>query len=1031
MGRLLQLELENFKSYGGNQVIGPFHDFTCVVGPNGAGKSNLMDAISFVLGLQSKQLRSANLKELIFKRDESSQLRRAVVRLLYVVSEGELEDFAANTTIVFARTVSSNGTSSYQFQNANVTYEHYESILQKIGVLVKVRNFLVFQGDIEAVASKSPNEITQLFEQISGSDALVREYEEVQKAKVLAEEAVTAVKQRIKMFTADHREIRIQRDEANLYHTKQAEVKDLQTTLLSFQLFQVSQELRAADDAVDLQKDKVTTAQEAVEAVEGEVTASKKALAVIGKRSADEEKRLASSRKKLDAVVIDHTHLTNKAKILTKRKKDTESNIAKTEKDMEEQEEYISTLTAQIGELEAEIDTKRRQLVALEQADVRLSSEDLREYNALKAQAAQETLALNKELQDITTQMHLLTAQRDAVQLQSTNMGNEQSNQTNTVKDYQAVLKQRVDANKALETETQKLQSRRASVTVNHTNQLNELTQVNNELMQVNNRLNQLGYEKSQFKHNTKLADALNSLSGRHGDKLSGKLGSLVKPRDARKYSVAINLILNKYFDAIVVQDKDVAADSIRYLKEHHVGVSTFLPLDSISPTPISQRFRDQLPAKYRLAIDVLDFDPKYQNAVLYAVGNAVICDTLEDARELSYGRDQQVKIVTLKGQVISKSGAMTGGHTADLTRDRFSEVEVTKLQTTRRSLEARKADLERVLEDIKPSLHMIEVELRELAAKIHYNNLDVQVYTAKHQEVEKQLRLKADALKTNETNINRLTGQIENLSTRKNAVEERMRAVEGGIFRDFSNKRHIENIITTEAASAAQRATLTEAIAAVTTKLSSLRSQVNYARGRQYGQTRAKLQKQLVEVDKQLADMAQQIAAKQAEEQALRATVKQLEDKHRATDEEREVARQELQDILSHRNDLQQQAQAAEAEVKRLGSLQMTLRNRLHDLLEGARMGGVELPLAEGEEEAMEVEEEEEEALPTEGTVHYSDADDAVVLRDRKLLDKMDLSHAKGQLHRKPSLCFSGRCSFPLLQDWLCQSARPKKPLS
>ncbi len=35
---LLRLEVSNFKSYAGDQVIGPFMDFTCVVGPNGAGK---------------------------------------------------------------------------------------------------------------------------------------------------------------------------------------------------------------------------------------------------------------------------------------------------------------------------------------------------------------------------------------------------------------------------------------------------------------------------------------------------------------------------------------------------------------------------------------------------------------------------------------------------------------------------------------------------------------------------------------------------------------------------------------------------------------------------------------------------------------------------------------------------------------------------------------------------------------------------------------------------------------------------------
>lgn len=46
---------------------GPFHSFTAVIGPNGAGKSNLMDAISFVLGVRSSSLRSAALKDLIYR----------------------------------------------------------------------------------------------------------------------------------------------------------------------------------------------------------------------------------------------------------------------------------------------------------------------------------------------------------------------------------------------------------------------------------------------------------------------------------------------------------------------------------------------------------------------------------------------------------------------------------------------------------------------------------------------------------------------------------------------------------------------------------------------------------------------------------------------------------------------------------------------------------------------------------------------------------------------------------------------------
>lgn len=70
---LRRLELYNFKSYKGTQII-DLGDapFMCVIGPNGAGKSNLMDAISFVLGVKSAQLRSTQLRDLIYRgrRDE-------------------------------------------------------------------------------------------------------------------------------------------------------------------------------------------------------------------------------------------------------------------------------------------------------------------------------------------------------------------------------------------------------------------------------------------------------------------------------------------------------------------------------------------------------------------------------------------------------------------------------------------------------------------------------------------------------------------------------------------------------------------------------------------------------------------------------------------------------------------------------------------------------------------------------------------------------------------------------------------------
>ena len=90
MGRVHEIVVENFKSYQGRVNIGPFRKFTCVIGPNGAGKSNLMDALSFVLGVQAKQLRSEKLRDLIYRKEGENpkeNQRTASVELTYIGSD--------------------------------------------------------------------------------------------------------------------------------------------------------------------------------------------------------------------------------------------------------------------------------------------------------------------------------------------------------------------------------------------------------------------------------------------------------------------------------------------------------------------------------------------------------------------------------------------------------------------------------------------------------------------------------------------------------------------------------------------------------------------------------------------------------------------------------------------------------------------------------------------------------------------------------------------------------------------------------
>ena len=89
---LVRIELENFKSFGGEIVI-PFEEgFTAITGPNGSGKSNCGDAIQFVLGPKStRSLRASNVSELIYNGGGRGKAARNMSATLVFKNEPEAD----------------------------------------------------------------------------------------------------------------------------------------------------------------------------------------------------------------------------------------------------------------------------------------------------------------------------------------------------------------------------------------------------------------------------------------------------------------------------------------------------------------------------------------------------------------------------------------------------------------------------------------------------------------------------------------------------------------------------------------------------------------------------------------------------------------------------------------------------------------------------------------------------------------------------------------------------------------------------
>jgi chromosome segregation ATPase len=125
--------------------------------------------------------------------------------------------FGAPACLILPARISITGSSEYKLNDKVVTYSTYNAALIKHNILVKAKNFLVFQGDVEAVASQSPRDLTRLIEQISGSLELEKEYESAKLAQERATENATTNFTKRRGITGEIKQYKEQKSEADRF----------------------------------------------------------------------------------------------------------------------------------------------------------------------------------------------------------------------------------------------------------------------------------------------------------------------------------------------------------------------------------------------------------------------------------------------------------------------------------------------------------------------------------------------------------------------------------------------------------------------------------------------------------------------------------------------------------------------------------------------------------------------------------------------------------------------------------------------
>ena len=942
MGRLREIELENFKSYAGKQVVGPFDDFTCVIGPNGSGKSNLMDAVSFVLGVQSQHLRSSSLKELLYRRDaNSSPARSGSVKLTYELSAGEFPGKSAGTKIIFTRQISVNNDNLYLIDNKEVEFEKYEECLKQIGVLVKARNFLVFQGDIESVASKSPVEVTYLLEQISGSDELRAEYERLLQDKDHAEESTLFSLQKRKMYATQKKEIKDQKDEADAFQSKRDELGNLQTEQVLMKVWMVKDGLDTHSAQVDLLKSDISVMNTNEKKQNDELSNGKKNLAKVSKSlvSAEKERSVKSKLVASLAAQLDETRA--RIKSLRKRVDELVKATSAVQSDRKLQEENVVGLRQDMKRLEEAESEIERALKDAESKNLNLDASKVAEYARLREEVSAQTSAdiAQEQALDQEIKSKRLQIERLNVQLKSTR--NEEDSGAALAQEYRTRIEKLRSAIATGAKDAEDLKKERDSNMALIATSQRRAVELTTELDAVLDKLRNIGEDRFRSKQEDKISNAIEAMqkifTGVHG-----KLGDLCKPIQKR-YAQAIQVAAGSQMDAVVVESKAVATECIRYLKDQRAGVVQFLPLNNIDSKPVSDRLRSFAP-KFKVCTDLVECDEKFKPALSYALGATLVCDTLDEAQDLCFTRGERVKVVTIQGHVISKNGAMTGGSSAREGQDRWEEKEVERLRT-------RKIELEEALADNKHSTPGrqqqvdLEMRLKTLQTRIQFSEADCKVTEEKLKQFNQQSALKRAFAVQTEKSAEQASAEMLSLELKQIEVQKRISRIESTVFEAFSASVGVTHIREYERKALRTHDELVRKRSSVAEQKASIGAQLQYENTRDFKGIEARLVEQTEAARRAIATQdASETELMSSEEEERRALTKlnlSVESLRKQRMEVVNVVKAlqlAMATLLEERDALASKLAGEEILLDRM-------KTKLHDVLQRAQVDEIALP--------------------------------------------------------------------------------------
>jgi len=791
---ITELVLDNFKSFGRKTRIPLYENFTTISGPNGSGKSNIIDAVLFALGLaRTSGIRAEKLTDLIYNpghHDEVAETageREAVVEVVLdnsdrtldraqVVNAAGTEKIGDVDEIAIRRRVKETEDNYYSYYYINdraVNLGDIQDLLVQAGITPEGYN-VVMQGDVTEIISMTPRARREIIDEIAGVAQFDAKKADAFEELEVVEDRIGEADLRIEEKRGRLDQLEDEREAALEYRALKDEKAEYESYRKAAQLEDKREELAAVREEIDDDEATLADRESELDERQGRVVRLEDELteldAEIEQKGEDEQLEL---KREIEEIKGEIARLEDRIESAGSRLEGAESDRREAFVEIDRKQETIDDLEAEIREVKVRSSSLKAERTERE-ADLAAVEEEIEQLDE-QFQETRERLEERKSaLEAAREERNELQREQDRLLDEARRRSNEQREIEAEIEDARARLPE-IDAEiEELADERRKAEHNRETIaeviedlTAERRELQSRLTEIEDEIsakQQTYAKLEATADDSGDSSYGRAVTKVLNAgMDGVHGT--VAQLGSV-----GGEYATACETAAGGRMPHVVVDDDRVGQRCIEYLKSRNAGRATFLPIAKMDHRSLPSL--PDRPGVVEFAYNLVDFDAEYAAVFSYVLGDTLVVEDMDTAREMM-GR---YRMVTVDGELIEKSGAMTGGSSGGSrysfagSEGKLEQVarEINELEDRRQDRRAEIRDVEERLEDTRDRESGAADQVREIETEIDKRE-------AEREELEHEIGdLEAD--------LDSIEDEREEVSTRMEEIESEVEALDDRI---------------------------------------------------------------------------------------------------------------------------------------------------------------------------------------------------------------------------------------------------------